>query len=482
MKLPRGMRDFEGADSAGIERVRSDFMRVCGLYGFEHVDPSPLECLSTLETRSGPAIRDEIYHFEDKGGRRVALRFDLTMGLARRAASQRSERLPSKVSSFGGVFRYDEPQRGRYRYFHQWDVEVFGRPTAETDAEIIEMTSVLFESLGLGDVSIQVCHRNLIESKIMEVFGDGTPEHRVSGILRAVDKTAKKSKEEIMAQYLEDASISGAGASTGGGSGSDGPRATSDTASMLGQVLDFARIRGSIGDVTRAAGGGIEGLEGWDRLTEVFDLLSDRGVNNVEMNLGIVRGLDYYSGMVFEVFDSNGAGGDGDGAPLGALAGGGRYDALTSAFGRDDLGAAGVAGGVERIVLAMQRRGILDGRGTTRSGGSASAPAVAVLYAAPESGRTAARIASALRRCGIATEFDIAGRGLKKQLGNASQQGIALAIIAGLRDVDGDSGGDSEHSGNSNSRVALRKMEDGTQHVIGLDELLQDPHAVLRIS
>lgn len=486
MKLPRGMRDFEGTDSAGIERVRREFMRVCGLYGFEHVDPSPLEYLSTLETRSGPAIRDEIYHFEDKGGRQVALRFDLTMGLARRAASQRSERLPSKVSSFGGVFRYDEPQRGRYRYFHQWDVEVFGRPTAETDAEIIEMTSVLFESLGLGDVSMQVCHRDLIESKIMEIFGDGTPDHRVSAILRAVDKTAKKSKEEIIAQYLEDASISGAGAPTGGsssGGDGDGPGATSDTASMLGQVLDFARIRGSIGDVTRAAGDGIEGLEGWDRLTEVFDLLSDRGVNNVEMNLGIVRGLDYYSGMVFEVFDSSGAGNDDDGAPLGALAGGGRYDALTSAFGRDDLGAAGVAGGVERIVLAMRRRGILDDRGTTRSGGSASAPSVAVLYATPESGRTAARIASALRRCGIAAEFDIAGRGLKKQLGNASQRGIGLAIIAGLRDVDGDNSSDSD-SGHSSSglRVALRKMEDGTQHVIGLDELFRDPHAALGIS
>ena len=202
--LPRGMRDFDGADSAGIELIRERFVRACGLYGYGLVDPSPLESLSTLETRSGPAIRDEIYHFEDKGGRRVALRFDFTMGLARRAAQQRSERLPSKVAGFGGVFRYDEPQQGRYRYFHQWDMEVFGSPSADADAEIIEATSVLFESLGMKKgVSIRVCHRGLVESLVRSVFGQEISAGEMSGILRAMDKAAKKPRDAIISEYVK---------------------------------------------------------------------------------------------------------------------------------------------------------------------------------------------------------------------------------------------------------------------------------------
>ena len=445
MKLPRGMRDFDGADAAGIEQMRREFLRVADLYGFEHADPSPLENLSTLETRSGPAIRDEIYNFEDKGGREVALRFDFTMGLTRRAVSQRSAKLPSKVSSFGGVFRYDEPQRGRYRYFHQWDLEVFGRPTMETDAEIIEATSVLFESLGLADASIQVCHRGLVESKVRQVLGGSAPDETVAAVLRTVDKAAKRSRGEI----LSDFSSSG-----GDGAGLSG---------MLEQILDFAGARGGVGDVERAAD--VAGLDGWDYLASLYDSLKGRGVRNVEVNLGIVRGLDYYSGMVFEVFD--GAGGDGNGsAPgsLGALAGGGRYDALTAAFGRDDLGAAGVAGGVERIMLAMRARELSGG------GGGHLPPAarrVAVLYATSGAMGAAARIASSLRRAGIAVAFDTMGRSLKKQLGDASQNSIHAAIIVGPREL-------------RDGMATLRMMDTGTQSLISISGLQgDDPRAAL---
>ena len=132
------MKDFEAQESADIEHVRSHFKRISGLYGFSFMDPSPIESLATLETRSGHAIRDEIYYFKDKGDREVALRFDFTMGLTRYAASRKSMRLPAKIAAFGGVFRYDEPQKGRYRYFHQWDIEVYGKPNLESEAETIE--------------------------------------------------------------------------------------------------------------------------------------------------------------------------------------------------------------------------------------------------------------------------------------------------------------------------------------------------------
>ncbi len=127
MELPRGMKDFESHELANIEHIRHHFKKLSTLYGFSFMDPSPLELLSTLEAKSGPAIREEIYNFKDKGDRDVALRFDFTIGLTRYAVSQQSMKLPAKISSFGGVFRYDEPQKGRYRYFHQWEVEIYGR-------------------------------------------------------------------------------------------------------------------------------------------------------------------------------------------------------------------------------------------------------------------------------------------------------------------------------------------------------------------
>ena len=154
-----------------------------------------LNCFPFWRQKSGPAIKDEIYYFKDKGEREVALRFDFTVGLTRYIASQKSIRLPAKMSSFGGVFRYDEPQKGRYRYFHQWDIEVYGKPNLESEAEIIELTSRLFDSLLLKDITIDINHRNLVESFINQTFDSADPQ-LVGDILRAVDKIQKKSKQE----------------------------------------------------------------------------------------------------------------------------------------------------------------------------------------------------------------------------------------------------------------------------------------------
>ena len=154
------------------------------------MDPSPIELLSTLETKSGPAIKDEIYYFKDKGDREIALRFDFTMGLTRYATSQKSMKLPAKISSFGGVFRYDEPQKGRYRYFHQWDLEIYGKSNLESESEIIELTSRLFDSLLLKNITIDINHRNLVESYINKIFDSNEPQ-LIGDMLRAVDKIAK---------------------------------------------------------------------------------------------------------------------------------------------------------------------------------------------------------------------------------------------------------------------------------------------------
>ena len=418
------MKDFEGPENANIEHVRSHFKQLSSLYGFSFMDPSPIELLSVLETKSGPAIRDEIYYFKDKGDREVALRFDFTMGLTRYAASQKSMRLPAKISAFGGVFRYDEPQKGRYRYFHQWDVEIYGKATLESEAEIIEFTSRLFDSLLLKNITIDINHRNLVESFINRTFDSKDPQ-LVADILRAVDKIQKKSKDEILKEFQQ--------------KGYDSEK--------LEKILEFSQIKGTVQQVEQTFD--TSQLESWDDLKNLVDSLENRGVSNVQINFGIVRGLDYYSGTVFEVFDKN--------STLGALAGGGRYDTLTKAFGREDIGATGVAGGVERIILTMQEQGIIPEKSHNR---------VSVLYTNEEMQSVAFSIASLLRLSNIPTNIDLAGKNLKKQMEGASDS--KYCVIVAPRELE-------------NGKVVLRNMKDHTETQVDIETITDDPTSVLSL-
>lgn len=423
LELPRGMKDFEAQEHANIEHIRSHFKQLSNLYGFSFMDPSPIELLSVLETKSGPAIRDEIYYFKDKGDREVALRFDFTVGMTRYATSQKSMRLPAKLSSFGGVFRYDEPQKGRYRYFHQWDIEVYAKPGIESESEIIEFTSRLFDSLLLKDITIDINHRNLVENFINTTFDSDNPQ-LVADILRAIDKIQKKSRKEIIDEFKD----------------------RYDSA-KLEKILDFSQIKGSIKEIEEKID--TTKLTSWDYLKQLFDSLENRGVSNIRINFGIVRGLDYYSGTVFEVFDKN--------STLGALAGGGRYDSLTKAFGREDIGAAGVAGGVERIILTMQEQKIIS---------DAKQDRVSVLYVDDQMQKVAMSIASLLRLANIATSIDISGKQFKKQMEQATDS--KFCIIVGPKELD-------------EGKVVLRDMINGTESQIEIETLTDDPESVFNL-
>jgi histidyl-tRNA synthetase len=417
------MKDFEASEHTNIEHIRSHFKQLSGLYGFSFMDPSPIELLSVLETKSGPAIRDEIYYFKDKGDREVALRFDFTVGLTRYAAAQKSMRLPAKISSFGGVFRYDEPQKGRYRYFHQWDIEVYGKPGIESEAEIIEFTSRLFDSLLLKDITIDINHRNLVENYINQLF-DSTDSQLVADILRAIDKIQKKSKQEILDEFKDRYDVN-----------------------KLEKILEFSQIKGTIKEVEEKID--TAQLASWDYLKQLVDSLENRGVSNVRINFGIVRGLDYYSGTVFEVFDKN--------STLGALAGGGRYDSLTKAFGREDIGATGVAGGVERIILTMQEQKIISDVTEQR---------ISVLYINEEMQKVAMSIASLLRLANIPTNIDLAGKPLKKQMDQAADS--RFCIIVAPKELEA-------------GKVVLRDMKSGEESQVDIETITDDPSSVLNL-
>ena len=416
MDLPRGMKDFENIEIQKIEYIREKFLSTSKIFGFELMEPSPIELMSVIEAKSGSSIRDDVYFFNDKGDREVSLRFDFTVGLTRYVAGQKSMKLPAKISAFGGVWRYDEPQKGRYRFFHQWDIEIFGKQNTETDAEIIEFTSKFFSNLGLKNIILSISHRKIVQSYISSVFESNKPE-LVFDILRAIDKIQKKSKLEIISEYEKKGYAK----------------------EKLEKIIEFSKMKGSPDEISKIFD--VTQFENWSELTILFESLKNRNVNNIQIDFGIVRGLDYYSGVVFEAFDKT--------FDIGALVGGGRYDNLPSVFGRDDLGATGVAGGVERIILALENQNSSFMKQVNR---------VSVLYVNEEMKPNAINIASLLRENSIPTDIDLSGRALKKQMEQSTDSKFVIIL------------GPDEFLKNM---VVVRNMSDRNETQILISELLE---------
>jgi histidyl-tRNA synthetase len=416
MDLPRGMKDFENDEIQKIEFIREKFLSTSNVFGFQLMEPSSIELMSVIEAKSGPTIRDDVYFFNDKGDREVSLRFDFTVGLTRYATEQKSMKLPAKISAFGGVWRYDEPQKGRYRYFHQWDIEIFGRQNTETDSEIIEFTSKFFSNLGLTNIILSISHRKIVQSYISSLF-ESEDSEVISDILRAIDKIQKKSEPEIISEYEK----------------------KGYQKEKLEKILAFSKLKGSPEEISKSLD--VSQFENWSELTTLFESLSNRNVKNIQIDFGIVRGLDYYSGVVFEAFDQT--------FDIGALVGGGRYDNLPSVFGRNDLGATGVAGGVERIMLALENQKSSFKENTNR---------ISVLYVNDEMKANAMKITSSLRENNIPTDIDLSGRALKKQMENSIQS--KFSIIVGPDEF-------------SNGMVVVRNMSDRSENKVKISELLE---------
>src|SRR3972149_372882 len=394
MDLPRGMKDFDGEEMFKIKYVRENFVQTANLFGFRFMNPSPIELLSTLETKSGPGIKDDIYYFKDKHGRQVGLRFDFTMGLTRYVVSQKSLKLPAKLASLAA------------------------------DAELIEFTSRLFEKLQLKNIIIDISHRKLVESYVTSLFQTDDPKI-ISEIFRAMDKVQKKRPDEILAEYHK--------------KGIDKEK--------LEKILAFSAIKGTPEEIQNSFDA--SSLDGWDELKQLYLSLIDRDVKNIRINFGIVRGLDYYSGMVFEAFDTS--------SDLGALVGGGRYDTLPKAFGGDNLGETGVAGGVEKIILSLESQGIAPRKEIVMT---------SVLYANDEMHAEALAIASKLRQIGVPTTIDYyPDKALKKQMESSSES--KFAIIVGPKEF-------------AENKVVLRNMQDRSEKQISIDELIENAGSILK--
>ena len=355
---------------------------VVRIYGFQMVEPATIENLNTLEAKSGPAIRKEIYWFKDKAGRSLGLRFDLTVGIARMIANRSDLPEPVKFATIGGNWRYDEPQYGRYRYFTQWDVEIFGSESPLADAEVICVGADILSSVGLKDCIIRISNRKLTEAYLKQLgIRSGK---RLDQCLRIIDKLRKTNREQLEKEF-QAAKI--------------GKKAVKEIFSFISLNGTPASILGKLESFTLSEENAKKGLEELKILADALASLGRLGV--CVYDLSIVRGIGYYDGIVFEAFDKGGE-------DVGSIFGGGRYDRLCRIYGKRDIPATGVAGGIERLMISLERDNLFP----------KSPMGAKVFIATVQEGlkQEATKLAQKLRDNGIATEVDLKTRPLGKQL------------------------------------------------------------------
>lgn len=388
-----GFRDFYPAEAALRNYIFGVWRGVAARYGFEEYDGPPLEPLELYTGKSGDEIVGQLYQFEDRGGRHVALRPEMTPTLARMVAAHASAlKKPIRWFSLPQLFRYERQQRGRLREHFQLNMDLIGEPGPLADAEIAAAALDILRALGFGPtaVRLRLSDRRVVAALVRHA---GVPDSAVPVAYAAIDKI-ERDPEEALAGRLVTAGL---------------PPATAE------RVLAIGRVRGR--EALEAALAAVPGGDDLaDDLFTCVDALTHMGLGEfVELDLSIVRGLAYYTGPVFELFDT--------GRSLRAICGGGRYDGLLAALGGADLPAVGF--GMGDVVLGE----LIADRGSAGLAGTA-VQAFLVAVGSEDVPHVLA-LAHRLRDAGVGVEFALKHQGLGKQLKLAAARGAARAVIVG---------------------------------------------------
>jgi histidyl-tRNA synthetase len=394
-----GFRDFYPADFAFRAHIFETWRAVAQRYGFEEYDGPPLEPLELYTAKSGEEIVGQLYNFTDKGGRAVALRPEMTPTVARMVAARAGGmKKPIRWFSIAQFFRYERQQRGRLREFYQLNCDLIGEPGPLADAELIGLSIDLIRQFGLGrgDVRVRLSDRRVL---VPLLEATGVPDNWRSLQFAAIDRLEKYGAEKTAKWILEEKDA----------------QLTDD---QIRRTIAIGRLRGleSVGEACSAVPGASVGLES---LRAVHSHISSMGLDDfVDVDLGIVRGLAYYTGTVFELFDAAGS--------LRAIAGGGRFDGLLDLIGGVDLPAVGFA--IGDVVLGE----LLKDRGLAPAAGAGVDVFVAGVTEAdlPH----VLRLAHALREASIRVEYALKPEGLGKQLKLADARQADFAIVIGPDD------------------------------------------------
>ncbi len=391
-RVLKGFRDFLPETEIrrrGITRILEEQFR---LFGFVPIDTPVLEYTEVLLGKGGGETDKQVYRFEDHGKRDVSMRFDLTVPFARFMAAHVNELyLPFKRYHMAKVFRGENTQRGRYREFMQCDFDIVGTDSASADFEILTMMHDSFAALGVSDVTIHLSHRGIFNRFLSH---RGIQDNSVE-ILRIVDKLAKIGRDEVLRQLEE---------LTGGENAE--------------AILDYISAEGAFPQVLSQ----LEKLSGGEsedtlRLKGLYTAMESCGLTErFKLDPSITRGLDYYTGVVFETFLDKLPG-------IGSVCSGGRYNNLASLYTKQELPGVGASIGLDRLMAALEELG-------DNAGNDASADAVIFCMDAEGTGAFHA-FARELRKAGIRTEVYPEAKKLGPQFAFAEKKGAAAAVMLG---------------------------------------------------
>lgn len=409
MKLqpPKGTKDLLPEENEERQEIYKEMRDLFETYGYGEVKTPAFEHFELLAEKSGPQIEEEIYAFEDKGGRKLGLRFDPTVPIARIVASDPSKPKPIKYYYITRMWRYDQPQAGRMREFWQAGCELIGTDEPEADAEILKIANDLLESVTGERFTMKVNSRDISEA-IAEEAGATDEEEKIE-LFRAIDKLDKKSRREVRDELME----KGVGV----------------------EKFDHMMDQIESGSVPKDAD---------ENLEKIIDKAKELGVSeeDIEVDLSIARGLDYYTGFVFETFLK----GKED---KGSVCSGGRYDSLIGLYGNRDVPATGFGLGIDRLLEITEKKK------------KEKRYRPADIYVCPVNDEVrdeALRLTQELRADGFRVDTDLKRRGISKQLKYIDSKDIPYALIIGPREIE-------------NEEVSFKDMETGEEKAIGMKEM-----------
>ena len=407
---PRGTRDFRPEEMEERRWLESSFRASFRRHGYREVQTPTFEHTALFAAKSGPNVVNEIYAFQDKGGRDVCLRPELTAPVLRFYVNELShEPKPLKVFYFGPCYRYEEPQEGRYREFWQFGLELIGPEGAPADAEVIAVAYQALREAGLKGFTLYVGHIGVLRALVAAL---GLPERESAEVFRRIDKD-----DPELPRHLEERGVPPRLASALLSTATH--RRAIDLADEAALGEYFAQARAAIAPAKLAddVAAGIE--KALASVQETMLELRAHGVARLELDLGVARGLDYYTGTVFE-YHADALGSQSQ------IGGGGAY-ALAELFGGERVGSAGFGLGFDRILLALKKEGAVPAlRG---------AADVYVCTLGEKARAVALGLAGELRARGVSVDVDTMGRGLGKALQHASKLGARAALIVGDKGV-----------------------------------------------
>lgn len=420
----KGFRDFLPQAMIPREALMETARNVYRTYGFVPIETPALEYSEILCGKGSDETDRQMFRFEDHGGRDVGMRFDLTIPLARYVAQHSNDLgLPFKRYHIGPVWRGEKPQVGRYREFAQCDFDTIGTTSIASDIETALVIFDLLRAIGFERFSVRVNNRKILNG-LLEKFD--LSQHSTN-VLRGIDKLEKIGADAVKKEIIENTGIA---------------------ETQTQQILELAAIKGETHDVlnrleTICSGNELAetGLAELNQLSQVVgEVCSD--AKQFQIDVSIARGLDYYTGTIFETFLD-------DLPSIGSVCSGGRYDNLAELFTKQKLPGIGASLGLDRLLAAMQKLEMIPSSKTTAN--------VLIVQFSADQITHYFRLASQLRAAGIRVEVYPEAKKLGNQFKYADRRGFEAVIVAGEEEINA-------------GKVQVKWMLDGSQHEVDLDD------------